>query len=81
MATRIKWNLSAFEELRREPGIRRELAERAERIADAAGSGYVAEGPEHGRTRDRAAVVTETGDAIADNARHQTLLHSLDSGR
>lgn len=81
MAVRIKWRFKAFEEIRRDPAVRRELSERADRIAEAAGPGYVAEGPEHGRTRDRAAVVTETAAAMVDNARNQTLLHSLDAGR
>ena len=34
-----------------------------------------------GRTRSRAAVVTTDAESIRDNARNQTLLRAMDSGR
>lgn len=80
---RIKWNIRAFAELRNEPGVLNDLQERAEAIADAAGEGYEsrpAEAGEGKQGRGRAAVLTGTADARADNAKNQTLLRSLDAG-
>ena len=81
MAKSIKWRLRGFEELRRTSEVKAELARHAERIAAACGKpGYRAVTSE-GRTRSRAAVVTTDAESIRDNARNQTLLRAMDSGR
>lgn len=80
---RIKWNLSAFAEIRNAPGVLDDLQDRADAIANAAGDGYESRPAEAGtgkKGRGRAAVVTGTADARVDNARNQTLLKSLDAG-
>lgn len=79
MAARIQWNRPAFEAIRRSPGVTAELSTHADRVASAAGEGYLSVHG-HGRTRNRAAVVTTTGDAMRDNARNNTLLRVLGSG-
>ena len=79
MATRIKWNVKAFRELRLESGVIADLEDRAERVAAAAGDGYEASAMA-GKNRGRASVVTGDYAAMRDNAKHQTLLRSLDAG-
>ena len=80
MATRIKWRRAAFQELRRDPRVAADVAARADRVAEACGSGYVSRsGP--GRTRARAAVVTATGRAIRDNAVNNTIIRNIGRGR
>lgn len=81
MALKIKWNNSAFREIRLLPAVDADVQDRADRIADAAGAGYEARRTDNPRNRARAAVVTTNRRAMLDNARHQTLLRSLDSGR
>lgn len=87
---KFKWNLQAFRDLRNSPGVIADLERRANAIAAAANGadrnaegepdGYVAAaGP--GKNRGRATVVTATAPAMADNARHQTLIRALDAGR
>lgn len=79
---RIKWNRDAFRAIRTSPEVAGELAARGQRIADAAGPGYLAEsGITGGRGRARTAVFTSDGQSIRDNAENQTLLRSLDAGR
>lgn len=80
MATKIKWNVKAFRELRLEPGVIADLEKRAEAVAAAAGDGYEASAMA-GKNRGRASVITANYAAIRDNARNQTLLRSLDAGR
>lgn len=77
---RIKYNLDAFEEIRRSPGVTADVNSRAARVAAAAGEGYESS-PYHGRTRNRASVITATHKARLDNAKNNTLLRSLDAGR
>ncbi|MFE3060594.1 hypothetical protein [Nocardia sp. NPDC059239] len=85
MAIRVRFNFDAFEQIRRAPGVAAFLKDRADAIAkearDRSGEeGYLAV-TGRGRTRDRAAVVTTTWQAIRDNAEDHTLLKSLDAGR
>ncbi len=77
---RIKYNLRAFEQLRRDPAVVRLLGRSAEAIADACGEGYVADTGQ-GKTRARGSVITATAEAQADNAANQTLARNLDRGR
>jgi hypothetical protein len=77
---KIKWNLRAFDEIRRSPKVEAELRRRAQRIATACGPGYVAVSGK-GRTRARAAVITADQRAVRDNASNNTLIRNLDRGR
>lgn len=78
----IKWNLKGFRVLRTDPKVRADLEARAERIADAAGEGYVTDsGITRGRGRARASVRTGTPESMEDNAKNNTLIRSLDRGR
>lgn len=76
---RIKWNRRAFAELRTMPAVMRELDALAEGIAARAGEGFVAEPASvtGGRVRGRAAVLTSTRQAQAQEAREHTLEASL----
>lgn len=76
----MKLNLKGFRRLRQSPPIKRDLERRAGRIADAAGDGYEMSS-RTGKTRARASVITETYEAIDDNARRNTLLRSVAAGR
>lgn len=78
--TRIKFRLAAFEELRRDRGVVADLQRRTNAVAASAGDGYEPS-VVHGATRVRGSVITATGDARLDNARHNTLLRALDAGR
>lgn len=83
MATRIKWKVKGFVELRKEPGVLADLDERARNIARAANQsspGYFPSS-ELGKRRARASVITGDADSMIDNAKNQTLLRALDAGR
>ncbi|ALA67562.1 hypothetical protein [Corynebacterium lactis] len=77
---KIKWNREAFEQIRRAPGIVADLNARAGRIAEAAGPGFEP-GSYEGKTRHRASVITATAKAKAQDAKHHTILRSVDAGR
>ncbi|MFE3051601.1 hypothetical protein [Nocardia sp. NPDC059239] len=82
---RVKFNFDAFEQIRRAPGVSADLKDRADAIAKEARErsgedGYTAEAS-RGHSRDRAAVITTTWQAIRDNADNHTLLKSMDAGR
>ena len=77
---RVVHHSKGYRALLVDPKVVADVRRRAERVADAAGEGYVAESSEP-RKRARAAVVTATGKAIRDNAENQTLLRSLDAAR
>lgn len=76
---KIKWNLSAFEEIRRLPGVDDRLDQEVTRILNGAGDGYDG-GVEPGKTRSRGYVVTTNYKAIKDNAENHTLLRLLGGG-
>lgn len=78
MAVKVKLNIAGFRQLRNE--VVGDLADRAGRIAEACGDGYVAES-ETGRNRARAAVIAATPEAQLDNARRNTLINNLGAGR
>jgi hypothetical protein len=78
---KIKLNNAAFRELRTSEAVQADLAERAKRIADAAGEGFEVGDGEAARNRARASVVAVTAQAQAENARNNTLLRALDAGR
>lgn len=81
MATRIAYTRGAFEKLRRTPEVGALLGAMADRVAAGCGPGYTSSGAEPGSTRTRASVYTETAEAMADNAAHNTLLTNLDRAR
>lgn len=79
---RIRWemNKKGVAALLRSPGVKRDLKDRADRIALAAGAGvkgYVWDGFD----RSRARVVTTTPEADFRQARHRTLSRAIDAGR
>lgn len=78
MATRWKWNMSGFAEVRGRPAVTRILKSAAEQRATQAGAGYETRGPEvsRGRGRGRAAVVTGTAEARRAEAKQHSLSRS-----
>ena len=76
MRPQIKWNIKAFQQLRRSAGVKNRLKSEAESIARSAGSGYVVNTGE-GKTRSRASVITGDYDSIRDNSKNNTLLRAL----
>lgn len=76
----IKYNMRGFDALRRAPGVQADIDARTNRVAEHAGAGFEA-GSFQGRRRYRGSVITTTPKAMARNAKHNTLLRSLDAGR
>lgn len=80
---KFRWNLRAFEEIRRSNGVRKRLEKETERIQTALDGevkdGY-ASGVESGRTRLRGFAVTATGDAIRYESSSHALLRTLLGG-
>ena len=81
MAGKFKLNNAGFRALRTSAAVQADLAERAARVAEAAGEGFVVGDGEEARNRARASVIAATPAAAAKNARENTLLHALDAGR
>lgn len=77
--TRIDWNIKAFEDIRRLPGVDARLRKEVDARLAAAGDGY-AGGVEPGRTRSRGFIVTATGKAMRDQSRNHTLQRVLGGG-
>lgn len=76
---RIRWNIRAFEELRRSPGVEARLQQEVDRVLGQLPDGYEG-GVESGATRSRGYVVTGDGDAARDNAENHSLLRALGGG-
>lgn len=85
MKIRLKYKKGAFRELRQQPKVRRDLVERAERIADQASSGGAVTGylvTDLLREDPRgAASVMAIGEARMHNRKHHALIRSIDAGR
>ena len=81
MANRIKLNNAAFRALRTSAAVQADLARRAAAIAVAAGEGFAVGDGEDARNRARASVVAVSSAAREKNARDNTLIRALDSGR
>jgi hypothetical protein len=77
---RIKLNSASVRALLNAETVQRDLKDRAERIAAAAGPGMEVE-ESVGATRARAAVVTESFEAKAAEARTGALTRALGAGR
>lgn len=76
----IRWNVKAFEELRRLPEVEDVLQGEVSRILGEVGDGDYAGGVEPGSSRSRGYVVTTSGDAIRAEAEDHTLLRALSNG-
>lgn len=86
---KVKWNMKGFAALRNDPKVLADLERRAEKIARAAGSGFVANnekwsgpGSRGPRPRSRTSVGTATEDARQKQADEGNILQrALDAGR
>ena len=89
LKTRIKWRNQGFYDVRRLPSVISMLEGSAERIADAANSmsgmdGYLTgsrQGAKKPQGRWHASIVTSTVETMRDNAKHDTIMKSMDAGR
>ena len=80
MTVRLRFNRKGFDELLKSDEVLADLKRRAEAIARAAGPGHGVRS-EVGRNRARAAVVTETYDAMRAEAEDRALTRAIDAGR
>lgn len=79
----LKFNQKGFRQLRKEPGVRRDLLKRAERIAAAAGGqdmGYKVTPLDLEDPRGAVSVMA-TGKAARHNRKHNSLIKSMKAGR
>lgn len=67
-------------EILKADGVRRDIERRCEAVAAAAGEGYEPSVVD-GRNRVRGSVITDTFEAMRDNAINQTLMRALDAAR
>ena len=74
---KIKWHDVDFTAVMKSADVERLLLDQAQEIADRAGDGFEAELGTGGQTRSRAFSRAATPEAIAENARHATLLRAL----
>lgn len=75
---KIRWNVSAFEEIRRSPEVDAALQAQVDRIISTTGHPEdYAGGVEPGKTRSRGYVVTKTYAGIRREAKEHTLLRAL----
>lgn len=76
---KIDVNQAAIKALESDPKVLADLKRRADNIKERAGVGY--ESAVDAGNDPHAAVYTYTARAIHDNAKHNTLIKSMDSGR
>lgn len=74
---KIKWHDVDFTEVMKSAEVERILLDQAQAVAARAGDGFEAELGTGGKTRSRAFARAVTGKAVAENARHATLLRAL----
>lgn len=74
---KIKWNDIDFTAVMKSEQVERLLLAEAQAVASRAGDGFEAELGTGGKTRSRAFARAVTGKAVAENARHATLLRAL----
>lgn len=80
MSKKLKLNNKGFRALRTDPGVKRDLMKRAQRVADAAGEGFEAhESPS--KNRARATVGTQSYKARRKQSKENVLQRSLSAGR
>lgn len=78
--TRIVLNRKNIRDLLKSPKVAADLRRRAENIARAAGPGHRVES-EIGKNRARAAVITDSIDAMVAEAQNRNLTRAIDAGR
>lgn len=76
----IKWKSKGIKEILRGDQMLEGLEVIAQNIASAAGEGHRVE-TEIGPNRARAAVITDTSEAVRAEVREQNLTHAIDAGR
>ena len=72
----FQWKRGVFEQIRRLPGVEKELKKVADDVARAAGDGYEASLGK-GKTRSRASVVTATAEAMRNESKNSSMLRAL----
>lgn len=77
---KVELNRDGVRQLLTSPEVEADLADRAERIAAAAGDGFEAS-TITGRTRVRASVISTTLEAIRAEANDHALTSAIDAGR
>lgn len=90
MVTRVKLNMKGFHDLRSAPGVKADLTRLANAVAQAATDSTERDvefvvGSQQGASRPqgrwRATVVTGNAEAMAVNAKHNSLIKALDAAR
>ena len=84
MAMVLKLNIPGFVALRNSPEVQADIKARAERIAAAAGDGFVVSPVTTNMSRSgraRVAVITGDADAMLAEANDQALTRAIDAGR
>lgn len=79
--TTVKLNESGMGAILTSDGVVADLYRRGEAIAAAAGDGFVARVSQRRDRRARVVVLTATPRAMRSEAKHRTLVRSLDAGR
>ena len=79
---KVQLNIQGLRELRKEPGVKAELARQGQQIAAKANAmlgeeGYVADQPADGKTRAHVNVKCDTPHAYYSNLQHNTLLKAI----
>ena len=80
VVTRIEFHSDAFVEVMQCEAVQRDLGQRAERVAAAAGDGFEAR-VSVGETRARAVVITGTAEAREAEATDKVLTKAIEAGR
>lgn len=75
--TRIRWNLKAFEAIRRLPKVDAALSEHVEGVLDDVGRAHYDGGVEPGKSRSRGYVVTKDLAGIIDQSKNASLQRAL----
>lgn len=76
---RVQLNSAGIGRLLKDPGVKREMKRRADKIAKAAGTGHAVETDDSG-DRSRASVVTRSREAKRAEARNRTLSRAIRAG-
>lgn len=74
---KIKWNLPAFEEIRRLPEVDDVLQDAVDDVMVQVGEEHYEGGVSAGKSRSRGGVVTADYEGIKDNNENQSLLRAL----
>ena len=81
---RVRMNPSGVRDVLNAPGVQQDLLARAQRIAESASSvasGVFTADVQPGKNRAHAMAKTTDARSIASNAKHNSLLKSMDAGR